>query len=108
MVVHLPLDSRYHYSSIKECLSAVPRAMSAQTQHAAQKTLGVNLSVAGRTSSPALSAGELAEQFDLDELEMDPSERRPGGPVADAVQCLQRSALMKKWVDFRSSVFAAK
>ena len=31
---------------------------------------------------------ELAEAFDLDELELDPSERRPGGPVAAAVLSL--------------------
>jgi hypothetical protein len=34
--------------------------------------------------------------FDLDELEMDPSERRPGGPVAEAVLALPQPALYGK------------
>ena len=36
---------------------------------------------------------DIAEAFDFDELQLDPSERRPGGPVADAVRSLQTLAL---------------
>jgi len=39
---------------------------------------------------------DIADAFDLDELELDPSERRPGGPVADEVR-KNAAALPRKW-----------
>lgn len=39
----------------------------------------------------------LAHAFDLDELELDPNERRPGGPVAEAVAAYEPADYVKKW-----------